>query len=237
MKYSTLKDHYESKNVKCEKDLGRIYSLRNNSLYYVGCGKWDCARCRPRLKYNLYLDLLRYIYIYDLYYHFVITFSGNKLRQQYSYDESFVYMNKAWDKYKLVIEYRYGKMSYIVLPRSQRNGYCHYHILTNIFPSIGFLEEKRKKYSLGFNRIKENKNVAEYLQQDYFKDHEYIIPKNIRHYRSSRNIKLLNYKKDSFWNEDNVYYSKYASFKFIDLDVNERFGRPLPLVEYLKEYI
>ena len=47
--------------------------------------------------------------------------------------------------------------------------------------------------------IRENQDVAEYLCKDFFDDKEWYIPFNIKHYHTSRNVKIniaQGYKKD-----------------------------------------
>lgn len=217
---------YKSKNPMCGR-LGKLYVHNNNELVDIGCNQYDCAICRPIKKYLLFVEILKNVYSFNLQKHFIITFVGKNHRKQYSWIDSYKVMNYEWTKFRLVLNRRFGKVSYILLPRAQKSGYCHFHILTNKFMSWHFLNEKRKRYKFGFLSIQKNKNVAEYLNQDYFKDHEWIIPPGIRHYRSSRNIKLNNSCKD----ENNIFFTHNTSLETIkkhllhlqniNIDINE----------------
>ena len=228
-----MKEIYSDVDSLCKRGLGKVYDYRFDKLYDVGCGRFDCARCRPRLKFNLFMEVLRWIYIYNLNKHFIITFEGKRLRDKIGWDASFMFMNKEWDKFLKMLRYHYGDITYILFPRAQQSGYCHYHIITNNWIDWKFLEEKRKNYDFGWMRIKHNKSVAEYLNRDYFKDHEWVIPKGIRHFRSSRNIKLNKYKAG----EGSIYYTRDTSVKFIEYDIGERFSRMLPFEEYVKQFV
>lgn len=191
-RFNSLVNEYYKPYYLCGK-LGHLYIEDKNKLVDIGCNRWYCNECRPILKNKLYFDILRNIYSFKLDKHFIITCEGKKFREKYTWEESFRYMNRQWPKFRKVIEYNYGPIDYIALPRSQMNGYCHYHLLINKYVDWSFLNKKRKKYNLGFVSIQKNKDAAEYLATDYWKDHEWIIPKGIRHYRSSRSIKLMDY--------------------------------------------
>jgi len=193
MEWNELRRHYCKNNKKCGK-LGKVYIPIEMKLTDIGCNKWDCNKCRSNKKFNLYLDILRYVYIYNLQNHFIITFAGKNVRNICSYEESYRFMTKQWDKFRKTIVRRYGSFTYILLPRAQKDGYCHFHILTNKYMSWEWLNKKRKKYGLGYVSIQKNKDVAEYLNTDYFTESEWFIPLGIRRYRNSKNI-LLNSEK------------------------------------------
>ena len=234
--FEAVKDHYSRKNKLCENRLGKYYDFKYNRIYDVGCGKWDCRKCRPRLKFDLYLDILINTYSFELDKHFVITFKGKDFRDKISWSDSYRFMNDNWVKFRKCIEYHKGFFDYILLPRSQRSGYCHFHILLNKRISWNFLNKARKNYDFGYLSIQKNKEVAEYLHGDFFKDSEYMIPKNIRHYRSSRSIKLLQYKKEKIYDSDNMYFTHETSFKKMEDLVYHEYCRHLPFEEYFKQY-
>jgi len=91
------------------------------------------------------------------------------------------------------------ELKMIILPRAQSNpkpgnpiGFCHLHIITNLPLNIDFLEEKISKndYKIGYQFIRENQSVAEYLCKDYFDDQEWYIPFELKHYRTTRNLHI-----------------------------------------------
>lgn len=192
--------------------LGNTYNIPKNKLTTIHCMKWRCVKCRPKLRYMLYLEILKNVYSFDMDKHFIITFGGKPLRKKITWDYSYIFMNKAWHKFNNVIKYHYPDFKYIVLPRSQNDMYCHYHIITNQYIPWNFLDEKRKKYNLGFVSINKNQSLAEYLHGDFFNDYEYIIPLNIRHYRSSREIKLFNHLKQK---QNTVFFDYEKDFEYI----------------------
>ena len=124
-----------------------------------------------------------------------------------------------WNKLRNALNYKYPDLSYILLPRAQGDGYCHYHILLNQYIQKNYIKEKLEKYDMGFFRIKQNKNVAEYLCMDYFKDSEYYLPERIRHHCSSRNIKLKNYKIDK---NDFLKFNNNMNYKEIEKEIKDR---------------
>lgn len=195
LEFKDLLKWYSRRNPICY-SLGRSYNIGNDSLKDVYCMKWDCSFCRPILKYIYFIEVLKNVYSFKLYNHFVITFPGKSFRDKYSWDESFKNMSYAWNKFKKIVEYHYGPFDYIQFPRSQKTGYCHYHTLINKNISWYFLNKKRKLSELGYVSIQKNKNTADYLTSDYWKDNEWCIPSSYRHFRSSRSIKLNNFSKN-----------------------------------------
>lgn len=243
-KFEDLEYDYYMRNYLCG-SVGKIYDFRNNRLPDVGCNKWNCAYCRPFKKFNLYMEILRYVYVYNLDKHFVITFEGKKLRDKISWFDSYKFMSKEWDKLVHTIKYNYYEryckngeyapyigenFSFIVLPRSQKSGYCHYHVLVPDEISWYYLDNIRKRYNLGYMSIKRNKSVAEYLSNDFFKDNEWVIPYQVYHYRCSRNIKINKYS------EKNLFFTFDCDFETIEKKVFDTYGYPLPFEEYLKVF-
>jgi hypothetical protein len=150
-------------------------------------------------------------------------------------------MPKSWKKYKQVIQYKYGKFDYIMLPRSQKDGYCHYHIILNsdYIPQT-WLDTKRKKYSnMGYVSIQTNQTLAYYLTNDFFKDNEYVIPENKRHFYGSSEVKkylTINNSKNIENYPLNYNHDEGNKIQQYEQQIQEINGYPLPLEEYLSEY-
>ncbi|HEY0090432.1 MAG TPA: hypothetical protein VGB37_16400 [Candidatus Lokiarchaeia archaeon] len=232
MNYQELKNLYNKKSVHCG-NIGKIVLEGDNQIIDLKCNKWHCKECRPQKKFELYLDILRYVYIYDLQKHFIITSEGKKYRKDKIYEESYKFMSKQWIKYLKVIQTRVGKIIYILLARAQKDGYCHYHIITNKYIDWSFLNKKRKKYGLGFVSIQKNKDVAEYLNTDYFKENEWIIPLNVKHFRSSMEIKINNKEKQL-----KKYFKPQIKDKEIVKIMSKNYGIEIDLEEYyINKYI
>lgn len=191
--YDEFKKTYKNPYYLCGK-LGHYYNNNSETVNYVKCQSWTCNVCRRARQYNLYLEILKNVYSFDLQKHFIITFGGKEIREKISWYDSYRFMNKQWDKFLKTIKRKYGDLSYILLPRAQKDGYCHFHIITNKWLDWEWLNEKRKKYNLGFVSIQKNKDVAEYMKNDYWKKTEWYIPLDIKRYRTSRDIVLRNWK-------------------------------------------
>lgn len=222
--------------------LGEIYNNRKNMVYPVACKNWSCPKCRKILKYNLFVEVFYLVYALNLDRHFIITFRGNRdYKRGYGvlseFEDSYRIMSKLWNKFKKVIEYHKGKFDYILLSRSQNDGFCHFHILLPKYISWYFLDKKRKLYDdLGYLSINKNRSVADYLHKDFFKDSEYWIPKGVKNYKSSRGIKFNKYKENDFKLENCFILGKHTMKDFEDL-VESRFGRCLPIDYYMKRYV
>jgi len=136
-----------------------------------------------------------------------VTTAGTNYRDTNDYIQSYFDMSKAWNKIRKILSAdakKQGKQfSYICLPRAQRNGYCHLHVLTNVYiPKQRLKDISNLYFNTGFISIKSNKDITKYLTNDFMKDHEFYIPFSRRHYSCSRNIKLKIY--DEIVDEDLV---------------------------------
>lgn len=226
--FNDLKKIYNKQNYYCEK-LGKLYIPDENKLIDITCNRLSCEICRPKLKDILHKEIVKNVYSFDLQKHFIITSEGKEFREKYNYEQSYYFMNHQWNKFRKLINYHYPNLIYVLLPRAQKTGYCHYHILTNKYIDWKFLNKKRKRYGLGYVSIQKNKDVAEYLANDYFNDNEWFIPLNIRHYRSSREIKLMNFEKT----KDNIFFNHKKTEEEILNEINEKLGIPFnPFNEY-----
>lgn len=216
--------------------IGEIYNSRSHKVLNMSCKMWSCPKCRKRLKYRLFLETFYLVDQLELNKHFILTFGGEEYRKKYSFYDSYKIMSNNWDKFKKVIEYHKGKFDYILFPRAQNDGYCHYHVLLPKYISWYFLENKRKKYDeMGYLRINKNRDVAEYLHSDFFKDSEYWIPTNIKHYKSSRGIKFNKYR-DPFFEDDNCMILGKHSVEDLEELVEDKFKCSLPNEYYLRKY-
>jgi len=250
--FEGLKKDYSNVNRICGK-LGKIYNFKEHKIDDIKCRHFNCARCRNKLKFLLYVKTAKNCLDFNLEKHFVITFKGKDYRELYNFIESFYFMSNAWNKYKQVIEYNYNiknnsrgiakyygdKFSYILFPRSQKDGYCHYHIIIKGYIPWKFLNETRKKQNLGFVSIQKNKSVVDYMHTDFYKDNEWIIPYNFKHIRTSRDI-VLNNIDNSDWKENNNVFMNTMKHK-VTIDemydeIDKRYKYPIPFEELLKEF-
>ena len=247
--FTELSDMYKTVNIKCARiSLGAIYSYRKNEVRSCYCDQFSCARCRPYLKQKLLEKIEFEVADKGLYNHLMITTAGKEYRDKNDFQKSFKDMSKTWNKIRGAIAYylkkRGKRFSYIQLPRSQRSGYCHPHILTNAFIPKKVLEKILNRYdNTGFFRIKQNKDVTNYLMLDFKKDHEWYIPTERKHFTCSRDIDLKIHRRetDEFWKDENLHikYVRDPNKKLIDQaydQINEKFHYPIPYSEILGNF-
>jgi hypothetical protein len=144
------------------------------------------------------------------------------------------------------------QLKMITLPRAQSKpiennpaGFCHLHNITNLPLNIDWLEEKISKnsYRIGYQFIRENQNVADYLCLDYFKDPEWYIPFKQKHYITTENLHLnpgqymyIEPGNILYRNQDLTTYLNDNEFKkYIEWDLNQR-GYNLPFEEYVNQF-
>lgn len=131
----------------------------------------------------------------------------------------------------------------IILPRAQAKpkennpiGFGHNHILTNYDLNKLWLDEKiaMNRYKLGYTCIRDNQNIADYLCKDFFDDDEWVIPPGIKHYRSTRNVKI-NITGGYKMNPDDTFF-KTNDMNFIENHIEKEYFYPLPFEEYVKQF-
>lgn len=207
---------------------GMITETKEAQLLPMRCNNITCARCRPSIIKQYYLNTLNVILQDDINYHLIITFPGKQLREKVPWYQSYAIMNKDFVKLIQAINYqiqkqRQGKIThlketlfpdqyqeqtkellkedlkYIKMPRSQNNptklnlpGYAHFHIGLNKPLNIKSIEEiiKKNKYKMGYGFITKNLRFADYVFNDFSNAAEWVIPLNLKHYSTSRNIIL-----------------------------------------------
>lgn len=188
------RDHLRSEEYQYIKDYCCDHYLYSpgEKLYENFCQSFRCARCRPFL-IKRYLNLVvKEAEKHRLLSHLIITLPGKEYRKYMSQDESFKDITKKWN----LINNRYRKkfkkgLNFICFNRSTMDGYAHLHILTEYIKK-GWLQEVIPKVKLGFFKIKyvDIQRIRNYLSKYWYKEHEWYIPKNKRHFSSSRTICL-----------------------------------------------
>jgi len=202
--YKQLSEYYQKSNTICLSNaLGLKYIHSTNQIKRIHCNKFTCDRCRKLfLKTRLRDEIQRNILEKDLIYHIVITTEGyDNYRKDHDFKQSYKDMVTTWNKLRTRLyakaKKQNKKLSFICLPRAQKNGYCHPHILTNIEISKKELKELVKIYeNTGSSTITAHKNTAKYLTNDFLKDHEFYTPIGQRRYTTSRDIQLNIYKPE-----------------------------------------
>jgi len=221
---------------------------RGSKINRILCSKFHCDRCRDLLKGKLKDKMQTAITEHNLYTHFVITTEGTKYRDANSYIQSYKDMSDAWNKIRYLLSRdakKQGKQfSYVCLFRAQKNGYCHLHVMTNLFIPKQRLKDISKKYfNTGFISIKSNRDITRYLTNDFLKDHEYYIPLGRRHYSTSRDINLNIYEdmdeEDLENPEASMHIHLHSGLSVVDevyAQIEHEFGYPPPLDFLLAEF-
>jgi len=162
--------------------------------------------------------------------------NGYKIKRKRRMQESFLKDGQDLPK---------DDIAMIILPRAQSKpkeknpiGYAHNHVLTNYSLNKHWIEEKiaSNHYQLGHTFIRENQDIADYLCNDFLNDDEWVIPQNMKHYRSTRNVKInisggnKMDDGDTFFNAISVpndTFFRTNDMKFIEKIILERYHRPV----------
>lgn len=205
--FDQLSYFYQKHNTICMSNaLGVIYNpatydnkgkkstYRGPRINQIGCGKFHCDRCRPRLKYRMKLEVEKAMKKHKLYTHIVVTTEGDSYRDKNDYIDSYYDMSKSFNIIRTILS-KYAKkkgkhFTYICLVRAQKKGYCHLHIMTNLYIPKKLLQDISNRYfNTGFIRVKAIKNRKR-LSNYFMKDDEFYIPLGRRHYSCSRDIDI-----------------------------------------------
>ena len=172
-------------------------------LKSANCKCYNCDRCRPKKKYDLLKNIVKAAEKHGLKRHLVITLPGYPFRSLFcNVDESFDYAMKKFNEFRVLYKRSFGSnLSYICLPRSQSDGFCHLHILVGSFIPKNWLDETLRNINLGFPYITyvDVHRLGNYLSKYWYKEHEWIIPENKKHYTRSADINLEKFIPNPWW--------------------------------------
>jgi len=195
------KARYDGVNDYCSENY--LYNSESDVLHEAKCKCYNCERCRPKKKYDLLKDIVKAAEKHGLRRHLVITLPGYPFRSLFcDADESFDYAMKKFNEFRVLYKRCFGKnLSYICLPRSQRDGFCHLHILVGGFISKGWLDDVLNRINLGFPFITyvDVHRLGNYLSKYWYKEHEWFVPENKKHYTRSANIELEVFVPSALW--------------------------------------
>ena len=192
-----------------------MYNSETEVLNQSSCKCFSCERCRPKKKYDLLKNIVKTAEKHNLRRHLVITLPGYPFRSLFcNVDESFDYAMKKFNEFRVLYKRFFGRnLSYICLPRSQEDGFCHLHILVEDFIPKDWLDDVLKRINLGFPFITyvDVQRLGNYLSKYWYKEHEWYIPENKKHYTRSADIELESFVPSSVWYYIGLPYSSYAS--------------------------
>lgn len=171
-------------------------------MAHVGCNRLSCPRCRSKLKNHLLDRIVAVATGYGLLRELILTCPGGQWRKNHDSNDSFPWMNKKFDSFKVLYERKTGKkLQYIKLPRSQKSGYCHSHILIDQYIPQSLIEDIIKRVGLGKIykiKLRDIQRLGSYLKNEFFKDHEWYIPVGMHHISSSMNVLDDGYRRSIF---------------------------------------
>lgn len=194
-------NRYDGVNDYCNENY--MYNYEFDVLHEAKCKCYNCERCRPIKKYDLLNSIVKAAEKNNLRRHLVITLSGYPFRSLFcNADESFDYAMKKFNEFRVLYKRCFGNnLSYICLPRSQKDGFCHLHILIGNYIPKDWLDNVLKRINLGFPFITyvDIQRLGNYLSKYWYKDHEWYIPENKKHYTHSTDIELESFVPSRSW--------------------------------------
>lgn len=195
------KARYNGVNDYCDENY--LYNSESDVLHEAKCKCYNCERCRPKKKYELLKNIVTAAEKHNLRRHLIITLPGYPFRSLFcDADESFDYAMKKFNEFRVLYKRFFGKnLSYICLPRAQSDGFCHLHILVGDYISKDWLDDVLKRINLGFPFITyvDIQRLGNYLSKYWYKEHEWFIPENKKHFTKSVDIKFKDFFPSYGW--------------------------------------
>ncbi|NHJ87712.1 MAG: hypothetical protein FK734_19780 [Asgard group archaeon] len=238
------KARYDGVNDYCKENY--LYNSNSDVLHEAKCKCYNCERCRPIKKYDLLRNIVNAAEKHKLRRHLVITLPGYPFRSMFcNVDESFDYAMKKFNEFRVLYKRKFGRnLSYICLPRSQSDGFCHLHILVGNYIPKNWLDDVLKRINLGFPYITyvDIPRLGNYLSKYWYKEHEWYIPKNKKHYTHSADIELEKFYPHPDWYFFNMPKGPYVmgcdrvDYLYQCLDYVNPYHNPPPLDIMLSGY-
>jgi hypothetical protein len=179
-----------------------LYNPREHIIKKSNCNCYACTHCRPRLQKQLLKNILSLAVAHQLTRQLIITVPGAEFRSKVSPDESFTYASKKFNDFRTLYKRAFGhNLVYIALMRSQESGYCHYHILVGGYIPKSWLDQTMHSLKLGFPYIDyvDIQRLGAYLSKYWYKEYEWFIPKNKRHYSHSTGLTIGRFVSPDLW--------------------------------------
>ena len=194
-------EDYKKPNYYCGKHL--LLNSDNKYLVRAHCGMFSCSKCRPAKVINTVKNIRRLAFGNDLTRFLTLTIGGKDIRKKISAKESFVVGEQKWRELKILYERDFGHpLKYIRLPRAHKDGYYHAHILIDRYIPKRWLNNAMKRIKTGTCNIKyvDPHRVAAYLSA-YLetKEHEWFIPKGMKHYTMSSGLVFDKFVPEDVW--------------------------------------
>lgn len=191
---------YSKVSLGCGHSL--LYNPKEHVLKKSHCNCFSCAHCRPRLQKQLLKNIVSLAGEHQLTRQLIITVPGAEFRMRFSPDESFAYASRKFNDFRTLYKRAFGhNLEYFALVRSQQSGYCHYHVLVGAYIPKKWLDETMRSLKLGFPYIDyvDIQRLSAYLSKYWYKEHEWFIPKNKRHYSHSAGLNLKKFGSPDPW--------------------------------------
>lgn len=184
------------------------------------CNKWACPKCGPKNARKLRESVIRVAGERELKRFLTLTLDPSKFE-----GDSVAYINKCWVKLRVYLQRKYGhRVSFIKIMEFQKNGQAHFHILIDRFIPYEWMKKAWQAVGGGGVDIRliDIHRVAGYLSKYLTKELLINLPKGMRRYSTSKDIKLNQKQKSSGWSFAKYpFESLYAFAKSREIIIDE----------------
>ncbi len=212
--WEEIKERYQEKNYYC--GVHKVANLHEKTVAPSKCGMFSCEICRPKKVITVVKNIRKLVYKYDMTRFLTMTVGGDEIRSTMTVKQSFYFLEEKFRELKILYKREFGhNLKYIKLARAHKDGYCHFHILIDRYIPKGWLNDAMKRINTGYCNIKyvDPQRVSAYLSA-YLenKEHEWFIPKGIKHYSMSKGLSFEKFTPRDKWIFLNV-FPKVAQFQ------------------------
>jgi hypothetical protein len=190
-----LRKHNRNKGcgVKCVAGPMRVNGKRGFGYTRLKCKAWDCPECGPRKAYQLRRAIQRWAVENNLTRFLTLTLDPKGLD---GVEDKVRYIRGVWSKFRVYVKRELGKsLSFIEVLELQQSGVPHLHVLLNKYIPQKWISSRWAALGGGrivfIKRIVELDRVASYLTKYLTKEVILSVPKGVRRYTTSRDIKLF----------------------------------------------
>jgi hypothetical protein len=219
--WEETKERYQTKNEYC--GTHRLANIDKKTVIPTNCGMFSCSSCREGKIIHTVKNIRKLAFANDLTRFLTMTVGGNDVRSQMPIKESFYFLEEKFRIFKILYKRKFGHdLQYVKLARSHKDGYCHYHILIDQYIPKIWLNQAMKRINSGYCNIKyvDPQRVSAYLSA-YLetKEHEWFIPKGIKHYSMSKGLSFEKFIPKDEWIFINIYPE---ISKFLPQEIQEK---------------
>jgi len=166
------------------------------------CKRWSCPDCRPHLANRLYRGISKAANEHGLTRMLTLTLDPKSCPKDKK--EAVAHLTKTWAKFRTYLSRKFGEtISYVWVLEFHKSGLPHLHVLVDRYIDQRWVSGNWNAIGGGrivdIRRVDKLDGAGRYLMKYLSKDGLHRVPKGMRRYGCSRNIKLFPKAETEGW--------------------------------------